>query len=438
MSSKVKILLLTIVMVVTFASIALAESVRYINIDHISIKLNIEFDLDDIETESIPDVSYGEDASASVWTNNTKYEIESAEWERTDPDYFKIGAEPRIVIYLTTKEYEYESSEYYERVYRFNSSYSSSTVSVSNGSFVSAHKESNSSLRLIVASKPIKGTYNTPMDAYWDGDTGVARWVGAETRDSGYYTLALKRGNSSIANVALCQGYFYNFAPYINKAGNYSFTIRTVGKDGTDKYGKKSELSNSGEWVVTDEMLARGISGGGAAGGGTGGTGGGATGYGIGWELAGNYWYYKNQDGSYVKDAWKYVGNRWYNFDDLGRMRTGWWTSNKGLTYYFKPSGSMAVGWLNYEGFWYFFNNTNDTYIGSMLSNIWWNDKGKLYYFDAGGRMVTGWHTIKDEHGIEHQYYFYPQTAGSSQYGFLATSTNINGIAVDASGKRLY
>ena len=106
--------------------------------------------------------------------------------------------------------------------------------------------------------------------------------------------------------------------------------------------------------------------------------------------------------------------------------------------YYFKPSGSMAVGWLNYEGFWYFFNNTNDTYIGSMLSNIWWNDKGKLYYFDAGGRMVTGWQTIKDEHGIEHQYYFYPHTAGSSQYGFLATSTNINGIAVDASGRRLY
>ncbi len=435
MLNKVKLLIISAVMVVIFASMVLAESVRYINIDHISVKLNIDFDLDDLETDTVPDVSYGEDSTSSVWTNNTKYEIESAEWYSEDPDNFKIGSEPKIVIYLSTKEYENYNSDYYERVYRFNSSYSASTVSVTNGSFVSAHKDSNSSLRLIVAAKPIKGTYNAPMDVYCDGDTGVGRWVGAQTRDSGHYALSLKRGNSSIASIASYTGYFYNFAPYITKAGDYSFTVRAISKDGTDKYGKKSELSNSGEWTVTDEMIARGISGGGSSGGGSGYNPGV---YNNGWELASNYWYYKNPDGTYVKDAWKFINNRWYNFDNLGRMRTGWWTSNKGLTYYFKPSGSMAVGWLRYEGFWYFFNNTNDTYIGSMLSNIWWNDKGKLYYFDGGGRMVTGWQTIKDEHGIEHQYYFYPETAGSSQYGFLATSTNINGIAVDASGKRLY
>ncbi len=435
MVNRVKILFLSAIFVIASFTIVFAESVRYINIDHISIKLNINFDLDDIENDSLPDISYGEDSQSNVWTNNSKYEIESAEWSFLDPEEFKIGSEPRITIYLSTKEYEYGGSDYYERVYRFNSSYSASTITVSNGTFISAHKDSNSSLRVIVATKPIKGTYNTPTDVYWDGDTGVGRWVPAETRDSGYYALTLKRGNSTIANIPTVRDYSYNFAPYITKAGDYSFTIRTISKDGTDKYGRKSELSNSGDWAVTDEMIAKGIYGGGT------GTGGSSynynTGTGIGWESINNVWYYKNPDGSYVKDAWKLVNGKWYNFDAEGKMRTGWWTSNKGLTYYFKPSGAMAVGWIKYEGFWYFFNTTNDTYIGSMLSGIWWNDKGKLYYFDAGGRMVTGWQTIKDEHGVSHQYYFYPEVAGSTQYGYLATNTSIGGLSVDATGKRI-
>lgn len=435
MLKRVKILFLSAIFAIASATIVFADAVRYINIDHISIRLNFDFDLDDLDENSVPELSYGEDSQSNVWTSNTRYEVESADWYSTDPEYFKIGAEPRITIYLTTKEYEQEHSDYYERVYRFNSSYSSSTVSVSNGTFVSAHKDSESSLRVIVATKPIKGTYNAPIDALWDGDTGVGRWVPAETRDSGHYTLVLKRGSTTVANIPMVNDYSFNFAPYINKAGEYSFTVRAVGKDGTDKYGKKSEITNSGDWTVTDEMIARGLWGGGAGTGG--GSAAGSTTYSNGWELVNNVWYFKNSDGSYVKDAWKLVNGKWYNFDASGKMRTGWWTSNKGLTYYFKPSGAMATGWIKYDNFWYFFNPTNDTYIGSMISNFWWSDKGKLYYFDGGGRMVTGWQTIKDENGVAHQYYFYPETAGSNQFGYLATNTNIGGIYVDTSGKRI-
>ena len=437
MLKRVKILFLSAIFFVATTTIVFAESVRYINIDHIAIKLNIDFDLDDLENDSIPDISSGEDSQSNVWTSNSKYEIESADWYDPDPSEFTIGAEPRILIYLSTKEYEGGGSDYYERVYRFNSSYSSSTLTVTNGKFVSAHKDSESSLRVVVAAKPIKGTYNTPTDVYWDGDTGIGSWVPAETRDSGYYSLVLKRGSTTVATIPSVHEYSYNFAPYISKAGDYSFTVRTISKDGTDKYGKKSEVSNSGEWTVTDEMIARGLWGGGTGTGTGGGSAAGNTTYSNGWELVNNVWYFKNPDGTYVKDAWKLVNGKWYNFDASGKMRTGWWTSNKGLTYYFKPSGAMAVGWIKYDNFWYFFNPTNDTYIGSMISNFWWSDKGKLYYFDGGGRMVTGWQTIKDENGVAHQYYFYPETAGSSQFGYLATNTNIGGIYVDTSGKRI-
>ena len=246
MLKRVKILFLSAIFVVATTTIVFAESVRYINIDHIAIKLNIDFDLDDLENDSIPDISCGEDSQSNVWTSNSKYEIESADWYDPDPSEFKIGAEPRILVYLSTKEYEGGGSDYYERVYRFNSSYSASTLTVTNGKFISAHKDSESSLRVVVAAKPIKGTYNTPENVYWDGDTGIGSWVPAETRDSGFYSLVLKRGSTTVATIPSVHEYSYNFAPYINKAGDYSFTVRTISKDGTDKYGNKISVLGYG------------------------------------------------------------------------------------------------------------------------------------------------------------------------------------------------
>ena len=100
-------------------------------------------------------------------------------------------------------------------------------------------------------------------------------------------------------------------------------------------------------------------------------------------------WYYKNGDGSLLKNTFREIGGIMYHFDSNGYMDTGWTTIN-GVKYYFDPStGEITVGWRTISGKQYYFDKNGVRQTG------WQQIDGKWYYFHAtGGYKLTGWLTL--------------------------------------------
>ena len=145
-----------------------------------------------------------------------------------------------------------------------------------------------------------------------------------------------------------------------------------------------------------------------------------------GWQHDSKGYWYRNADGTYVKNAWKKINNKWYHFDANGYMQTGWY--KEGSTYYYlKSNGALASDewvennkyyidangkWVqsatqtstgtwkqDSKGWWY--QNTD----GSYVKNAWKQISGKWYHFDASGYMQTGWYK-------EGSYYYYLKSNG--------------------------
>ena len=58
------------------------------------------------------------------------------------------------------------------------------------------------------------------------------------------------------------------------------------------------------------------------------------------WEEDGDFWRYRNTDGSYQTLSWKKIEGKWYYFDANGYMQTGW-VESEGKWYYCDTSGAM-------------------------------------------------------------------------------------------------
>lgn len=125
-------------------------------------------------------------------------------------------------------------------------------------------------------------------------------------------------------------------------------------------------------------------------------------------------WWYKLENGLYLKNTWRKINNTWYYFLPSGYIKLGW-INLSGTTYYFDQSGSMKTDWVNIENKWYYFYSNGemakDKWIGSyylgsdgaMLTNTKTPDG---YYVDENGRylekFVPNW--IKDNEGARYQY----------------------------------
>ncbi|MDO5564716.1 MAG: N-acetylmuramoyl-L-alanine amidase family protein [Eubacteriales bacterium] len=398
------------------------SSVIYKDISSVSIKLNFVEEYDDIVENGMPDISYGEDSSYNVYTINTRYYIESADWydSNTEKD-FVIGGTPKIVLFLSTKDYPYDSSsnEYY---YRFVSGYSQSTCSISGGEFVSAQRLGISSLKVICKIKGIKGTYKEPQNVTWVDEKGYATWEGVNNSDSGYYDIALYRDDTKITTITKHRGNSYNFYNYMTREGSYTISVRTVpGTDMQLTYGKKSELAYSGSLYISAEDVYDGTQINNA-------------GSDYGWIQTSGGWSFRNPNGDYVKSQWLQWNNKWYYLDQDGMMHTGWLTSKFNKTYYFNTSGIMVTGWMQDGDNYHFFNTSSGGSEGSMIKSRWVSYENRWYYFDENGNMVTGWKKITNSLGASNYYYFYPKDSVQGLYGYLATNTTINGFKVDANG----
>lgn len=432
MNIKNKIIIALFVFTTLICSVMVTSArVIYEDINSISIRTNFNFDYESIKESGVPDITFNSDGNEedNVYiASNAKYTIDSCEWYAQGDNEFEIGGTPKVVVYLVTKDNERQSvsNDYY---YRFLSSYSSSTCYIKNGTFVSSTRLSTSNVKIVFALKPIKGTFNAPESAYWENDTGGARWDSSNTCDSGYYDLILYRNSAVAARVDKYYGNSYNFAQYFIKEGDYSFKVRTVG--GTDQqleYGKNSEYTESGSITVDSIIVARIIAGGGVGDISNSGT------TNVGWIQINNKWYFYRPDGSQVKNGWIQWQNNWYYLDNNGEMKVGLQAVNN-KTYYLSSSGAMVTGWVNLNETFYYFDTTAGDNFGALIVNSWVKYDGKYFYFDENGVMVTGWKQIRDNIGNNAFYYFYPKGTVQGLYGYMATNTTINGFTIGSDGK---
>lgn len=422
-------------------------------IDRISIKVNSNLtagdNLDDIEIDG------GQTDAVQVSVSSDKYEVTEAKWTTKASKGLAIGDEPRMVVTLTPTDV---FSDY------FKSSYTSKEIKVSGGEYISARK-SGEDLLVTLKTKPVKGTFEEPEDAYWK-ETGIGNAVWeVKNKSAGAYEVWLYRGKKVVQKVSDIRATSYNLYPYMTEEGVYTFKVRTIPHSSEEsKYGKKSEWVESGELVITERDVSDGS---------------GQKGKKeapqttssakekSGWYKKDGKWYYKNENGEEQRGGWLELGDKWYLFQvdgamvsgwhavdgrwyylsDSGEMMTGWskiagkwyyfnpsseqdplgaavqgWNIIDGYTFYFGEDCSMYKGWLLDRGTWYYMNELEGGLEGAMLKG-WIHRNGKSYYTDEFGIMQMGWLEID---GYYH--YFYPED------GSMAVDTLINGFYVNEDG----
>ena len=352
------------------------------------------------------DTTKTQDYPAYAVTNSDKYAIRYAEWITSEDQYIGIGDQPRMRVYL-----EITNSDY-----AFRGSYGSSNVTIRGGTMVSARRETNDELAVVITLNGVKGQYYAPVSAEWrDGAYGRAVWNQdydlydeyISSMMSGYYDVYLYRGNTVVHKVEDYHGTSYNFYPYMTRKGTYYFRVRSVPHtEDQKKYGTKSEWMDSDEIYLDEEDVSDGsgqtnvdnVAAGTTQ---------------IGWIKSNGDWYFRYPNGQYQTNGWLKLNGIWYLFDSSGRMMTGW-QQVKGLWYYMQTNGAMQTGWIKAGNSWYYLNTVSDGVEGAMHTG-WLAKGGKTYYLDGNGVMLEGWHEINKKY-----YYFYPG------YGYMATNTTID------------
>lgn len=380
-----------------------------------SVKLQIYTDLD--IGDQIGDASIDIDASTApsggiaISGSTDRYQITSAEWTTSSSKVISVGYQPELKIRL----------EPIDSDYAFKGTYRSSNVTVKGGEFVSASKSSGD-LIIKAKLKPIKGTFESPQDAYWkENAKGTAKWEEPDNGGTGQYEIELRKGSTKIYTTQTTSTTF-NFYPYMTQAGTYKFRVRTIAKTSKQSdYGKNSEWVESDEIYLAKEDVSDG-SGRSDTSNSSSGPGSNTAATNAGWKKYDNVWYYYYPDGSYVKNGWVEVGGRWYLFDSNGKMQTGWQQRNDQM-YYLDANGAMITGWFSWNGHWCYLNETKDQYYGCLVRNHWMESGGKTYYLNSTGYMAEGWTQVDGS-----WYYFYPGQ------GTKAVNTTIDTFTVNDQG----
>lgn len=400
--------MLTVAVLMILGAQTAFAATSYIN------SVSISLDVTPVPGESLPhlDVGYTGEGCEVMIPNNSKYDIKSAKWS-TDVDEVRLGGKYTIKITLEAVN-----------DYRFNSSYSSSKVTVKGGTFVSAQRQSSTKLLITVKTREAKGTLDSPEDAYWI-DTragrekfGYAKW---ESVEDAAYDVYLYRGSKVVHKVTDLHTTSYNFYPYMTTKGMYSFTVRSIpASTEIAKYAERSEWAYSDEMYVDEDEVSDGsgkVSGTASAGA--------SAGSSViqekpdvdavGWISNGGKWYFRYPDGTYLTSNWARIGGVWYLFDESGVMQTGWKLCD-GSYYFLDASGAMKTGWLLNNNAWYYLQDD-----GRMATG-WLRIGEKTYYLSDNGSMMTGWQNIDGN-----IYYFHPD-------GHMAVNEVISGFYIDPNG----
>lgn len=164
-----------------------------------------------------------------------------------------------------------------------------------------------------------------------------------------------------------------DLSEYMDKDAIYYYEVRAIGFSSDDrKYMKEGDYVTSDDTIMEYDGDTSGA-----------------------WK--GNT--YVQEDGGIPTNSWKQILNDWYYFDGNGIRQTGWILSGQ-RWYYLNPAdGKLLTGWQFVNEKWYYLN-------------------------PGGGEMLTGW--IQPQPGV--WYYLYSD-------GSMASSTDVGGYRVDASGR---
>lgn len=398
------IFICTCALILGGAFISLAASRKTIN------KVTINLDLEIEPGEDLPDLKPGKDSGFNVRAGNEHYAATEARWVSSSTRDAEIGKTYTLKVYLDAVDPD---------SYGFVGTYKASNVTVKGGTFVSASRKSYETLIVTVKTKPVKGDYEAPDDAYWkENQLGYAVWKKVDGVSA--YDVNLYKGNSAIYKVKAYRGTKLDFYPYMTSAGTYSFRVRSVPSDDNSKdYAKSSDWTESDELYIAKESVSNGS---------------GKIDYNntnsaannstsqVGWIQDGSRWWYRYPDGSSQKDSWLQLGDIWYLFDKDGWMLTGW-QEKDGNWYYMDGSGAMLTGWVQAANGWYFLNPGPNGPAGAMYKNQWLDYNGKRYRLSESGVMCEGWNQVDGN-----WYYFYPGE------GSMAVNTTISTFYVGADG----
>lgn len=391
-----------------------------------------------IDTESLNAGELLSDASSYISIpENEYYTFDGADWD-DGSTYLNIGDTPKMVIYLSAipKEVDYST---YSKIWLFSGSYSSASVSVSGGSFVKAAiQDSGYALEVTVQLKPVKGQFAAP-EAAWDSQTGVARWIPADS-DSGVYDVICQRDGHTVKKLEDYKGTYYNFYPYMTKEGDYTFKVRAKATAAvSQKGGRSSEYALSDSLYISSDQVSNGSGQESGNGSGQGGTDSGNAAFPngtgnqnvAGWVTDSQGTRFRYPNGSYAPAGWLKLNGSWYFLGANGTRLSGWQKDgSSGLWYYMDNStGVMKTGWLQDGDKWYYLKPNEGGPQGSMATG-WVTIDGKKYYMNASGVMVTGWYEVGGK-----WYYFWPQgSTTDGKYGFLASNTKIGDFYIGADG----
>lgn len=375
--------------------------------------ISITLDVSPVPGEDLPELSVGytSDKNDEVMIpSNVKYDITSAKWSNSKSEV-KLGGTYTMKITLEALN-----------DYKFNTSYSSSKVTVKGGTFVSAQRQSSTKLVVTVKTKEAQGTLEAPDDLTWvsykagTSRFGYAKW---DSVSNAAYDVYLYRSSKLVHRVTDLKSTTYNFYPYMTAKGTYTFRVRAVPADSDiAKYADQSEWVYSDELYVDSDEVSDGS---------------GQTSSGsslnisdllrdepdntnqVGWIYNNGFWFFRYPDGTYLRDSWGKINGYWYLFDSSGVMLTGWQLC--GDTYYYmNRDGAMQTGWVLYNGSWYYLKDD-----GAMATG-WIQVGDKVYYLGPSGAMATGWQNVDGQ-----IYYFYPD-------GHRAANEVVDGFYVDQNG----
>ncbi len=400
------VLLTAVLLICTTAQTAFAAT-SYVNT--VSITLNIDLDVG----EYLPDlhVGYTGDDEDVMIPGNNRYEIDSAEWT-TSKTIVELGGVYTLRVTLRAIN-----------DYKFNSDYSSSSVNVKGGEFVSGSRSGSTKLIVTLKTRPAKGKFDYPDEAYWETTLmespklGHAQWTPVS---DAAYEVWLYRGSKCVYKSDTLYTTSFDFYPYMTQRGTYKFRVRCVAaNDEISQYASTSDWAESGELILEEGYESDGTA---------------STPSGtirstdtpetdqVGWIEYNGRKYFRYPTGTYLKDSWLHYMDddgrwAWYLFDSAGVMQTGW-VMVDGLNYFLNEDGSMYTGWLEQNGDWYYLYGDGHMAIG-------WLPMGELmYYMDDYGKMVTGWYMIGDD-----MFYFYPDNDGH-----MARNERVDGFYLDMNG----
>lgn len=90
------------------------------------------------------------------------------------------------------------------------------------------------------------------------------------------------------------------------------------------------------------------------------------------WRQNANGWWYEYNNGGWPFSSWQEIDGKWYYFNDQGYLMTGWLQLN-GAWYYCGTDGAMTTGWQKVGPYWYYLSNSGVMATGwNLLDGGWY------------------------------------------------------------------